>query len=121
MTLRLVLAGILLLSSALFGSAPVGAAPAIDLDRPGAFEALQRTNPDHAAKVRLILEGVARTPDSDVPRWMRVAFDARDVSYIPVVLTSHPAKRRLSFVLDTTRYEAVIVLTGLRGDIVPLR
>jgi len=27
----------------------------------------------------------------------------------------------LSFVLDDTRYEAVIVLTNLRGDIVPLR
>ena len=43
------------------------------------------------------------------------------VNYMPIILTSHPAKRRLSFMLDTTRYEAVIVLTGLRGDIVPLR
>jgi hypothetical protein len=37
------------------------------------------------------------------------------------VLTSHPAKRRLSFALDDTRYVAVIVLTHLRGDVVPLK
>ena len=58
---------------------------------------------------------------SDVPRWMHAGFDARDVSYAPIVLTSHPAKRRLSFTLDDTHYVAVIVLTGLRGEIVPLR
>ena len=121
MAARFAVAGLMLLSSVLFGPMPITAGPTVDLDQPGALQALARTNPDHAAKVRLILEGVARTPDSDVPRWMRVAFDARDVDYIPVVLTSHPAKRRLSFVLDGTRYAAVIVLTGLRGDVVPLR
>jgi len=71
--------------------------------------------------VKLISKVLSRHPDSNVPRWIRVGFDARDVSYAPIVLTSHPAKRRLSFVLDDTRYEAVIVLTNLRGDIVPLR
>ena len=94
---------------------------AIDLDRPGALEALEQGNPAHYAKVKVILEGIARQRDADVPRWMRVGFDAHDVSYAPIVLTSHPAKRRLSFALDDTRYVAVIVLTHLRGDIVPLR
>jgi hypothetical protein len=121
MVTRLGFAGLLVVWSALVGPAAVIAAPTIDLDQPGAFSILERTNPDHAVKVRLILEGVARNPNSDVPKWMTVTFAARDVSYVPVVLTSHPAKRRLSFVLDDTRYVAVIVLTGLRGDIVPLR
>ena len=111
----------MLLANVLLVPAAVTGGPAIDLDRPGALPALEQANPAHYAKVRLILEGVSRNPGSDVPRWMRVAFDARDVQYIPVVLTSHPAKRRLSFALDDTRYEAVIVLTGPRGDIVPLR
>ncbi len=77
-------------------TSPAPAAGTIDLDAPGALEALARANPAHHTKVR-------------------------HVSYVPVVLTSHPAKRRLSFALDDTRYEAVVVLTGLRGDIVPLR
>ena len=102
-------------------SGPALAGPTVDLDRPGALAALEQTNPAHHAKVKLILAGVTRNPDSDVPRWMRVGFDARDVSYAPIVLTSHPAQRRLSFALDETRYVSVIVLTDLRGAIVPLR
>jgi hypothetical protein len=94
---------------------------AIDLNEPGALEALQRSNPAHYEKARKILEGVLRRPDTDVPRWIQTSFAARDVSYVPVVLTSHPPKRRLSFALDTTRYEAVITLTNVRGDIVPAK
>ncbi len=45
----------------------------------------------------------------------------RKVQDAPIVLTSHPAQRRLSFALDDTRYVAVIVLTHLRGDVVPLK
>jgi hypothetical protein len=114
-------AGLALLWSALLPSGPAVAGTAIDLDQPGALAALKHANPAHYAKVQLILEGATRNPDSDVPRWARVAFDARDVSYVPIVLTSHPAKRRLSFALDDTGYVAVIVLTHLRGDIVPLK
>ena len=52
---------------------------------------------------------------------VRAYLAARDVSYAPIVLTSDPPRRRLSFVLDTTRYQAVVTLTGARGQIVPLR
>jgi hypothetical protein len=121
MATRLAVAALVLLWSAVVTSTPALAGPTVDLDQPGALQALERTNPAHYAKVRLILQGVSRNPDSDVPRWVRAGFDARDVEYLPVVLTSHPAKRRLSFALDDTRYVAVIVLTSLRGDIVPLR
>jgi len=52
---------------------------------------------------------------------MQATFNARDVKYVPIVLTSHPAKRRLSFSLDATRYEVIVVLTNLRGDLVPAK
>ena len=102
-------------------SSLVAHAGEIDLDRAGALETLSQSNPAHHAKVTRILEGVAQRPDRDVTRWMQVSFDARDVTYAPIVLTSHPAKRRLSFVLDDTRYAATVVLTHSRGEIVPLR
>jgi hypothetical protein len=111
----------ILVGSVLLLAGAAVAGGTVDLNRPGALEALQQSDPDHYAKVKLILEGVARHPDSDVPRWIRVGFDARNVDYAPIVLTSHPAQRRLAFSLDQTRYVAVIVLTTLRGDIVPLR
>jgi hypothetical protein len=115
------LIGLALLCATFVVPATASAGPTIDLDQPGALAALEQANPAHHAKVRLILQGVTRHPDSDVPRWMRVGFDARDVNYAPIVLTSHPAQRRLSFALDDTRYVAVVVLTHLRGDVVPLK
>jgi hypothetical protein len=106
------------------GVAPVGNATqrqAINLNEPGAIEALQRSNPTHYEKVRRILEGVLYQPDAVVPRWMQANFDAREVKYVPIVLTSHPPKRRISFSLDATRYEAVVVLTNVRGEIIPAK
>jgi hypothetical protein len=93
----------------------------VDLNAPGALEALNQSRPAHFEKVRKILEGVLQRPDRDVPRWMQVSFGASDVDYRPVVLTSHPPKRRLSFALDDTHYEAVVTLTTVRGEVVPLR
>jgi hypothetical protein len=95
--------------------------PRVDLNESGALEALARSNPVHYEKIRRILDGILQQPQASVPRWIQVNFDGRDVTYAPIVLTSHPPKRRLSFALDATRYEAVIVLSNVRGDIVPLR
>jgi hypothetical protein len=97
------------------------AARAIDLGKPGALADLELSNPAHYAKVRQILDGVVRQRDADVPRWMRIQFAATDVTYLPVILTSHPPKRQLSFSLDTTRYEILLTLTDVRGRIVPAR
>ena len=94
---------------------------AVDLNEPGVLEALQRSDPTRYEKIRRILEGVLQQPDAGVPRWMQTTFNASNVTYAPLVLTSHPAKRRLSFSLDVTRYEAIVVLTNVRGDIVPAK
>ena len=93
----------------------------VDLNEAGALETLQRSNPVHYEKVRKILDGVLQQKDAQVPRWIQTNFDGRDVAYGPIVLTSHPPKRRLSFALDTTRYEATVVLTNVTGQIVPAR
>ncbi len=93
----------------------------INLNEPGALEALQRSNPAHYEKVSKIMEGISQRPDTAVPRWIQTNFDARNVSYAPILLTSDPPKRRLSFALDNTHYEAVVTLTNVRAEIVPLR
>jgi hypothetical protein len=93
----------------------------VDLDAPGAIDRVRATNPAHFDKIVKIIEGVTEQPDSAVPRWLRVSFDARDVGYAPVVMTSHPPKRRLSFALDNTRYEVVVVLTNATGVVTPLK
>ena len=93
----------------------------VDLNTPDSLEALQQSNPRHYKKIRKILDGILQQPDAAVPGWIQTNFDARNVSYAPILMTSAPPKRRLSFVLDETRYEAVITLTNVRAEIVPLK
>src|SRR5262245_43952790 len=93
----------------------------INLNEPGALEVLQHANPTHYEKVRKILEGVLRQPAADVQRWIQTTFDGRDVRYAPIMLTSDPPKKRLSFALEDTRYEAIVTLTTVRGEIIPTK
>jgi hypothetical protein len=105
----------------LFGIGGVTAGPTIDLNEPGAFETLQCSNSVHFEKIQKILAGLHRQPEPAVPRWLQGSFDARDVSYLPILMVTGPPKRRLSFTLDVTRYEIVRTLDTMRGSIVPAR
>src|SRR5437016_12502900 len=67
---------------------------AIDLNAPGALEALQRSNPTHYEEVRKILEGVLQRPDTDVPRWIQTNFAAPGASLGADVLSSLPPHQR---------------------------
>src|SRR5258705_8590723 len=102
------MAGLFVLGTALVAAGPIVPARTIDLNAPGALEALQQSRPAQFEKVRKILEGLPQQRDPAVSHWMRVSFDARAVSYSPFILISFPAQRGLSFVLDDTSYEAVV-------------
>ena len=93
----------------------------INLNEPGALEALQRDNPAHYQTVRQILDNILKQPESQVPRWLQTTFNAKDVRYIRVLLTSYPPKRDLSFTLDDTRYKARLTLINDRVKIVPAK
>src|SRR5262245_16845447 len=74
----------------------------IDLDAPGALATLERTRPDHFAKIQQILAEVPRRPPGDrsVAKWMNAEFRATNVQYADFLMTSHPPKKRLEFSLD---------------------
>lgn len=83
----------------------------IDLNRPGALDRLARENPYHYAIIRRILAGVDEIPERAVGRWMQAQFNATNIIYSPVLLTSAPPRKELAFTLETTRYQAVLTLT----------
>jgi len=95
----------------------------IDLDVPGNLEAVARADPDHFAKIRRILAEVPEhSPAEDsVARWMRTEFQARDIQYTDLVMTSLPPKKRLKFSLDGTSYVKIVTLTGWRSNARPLK
>lgn len=116
-----IVASLLLTWVAVAGPAARPLLRTVDLDAPGAIDGVRASNPAHFEKIMKIIGGVVHQADSAVPGWLRVNFDARDVAYRPVVMTSHPPKRRLAFALDDTRYEVVVVLTNAIGTITPAK
>ena len=82
----------------------------VDLNAPGAIEALARDNPEHYAKIAKILQDVAQRPPEAVPRWMKSEFGAEQVAFPSLLKTSDPPKRSLAFTLDRTRYEVVVTV-----------
>ena len=113
----------LALTSAVFaiGTESYGSG-SIDLNVPGNLEAIERDHPDHFAKIGRILAGVSRQPPTEhaVATWMRTQFDARNIRYADLIMTSLPPKKRLEFRLDDTAYVAVITLTSWRAAVVPV-
>ena len=99
--------------AALMTAGGSNAAGPIDLDVPGKLEAIERDNPDHFAKIERILAEVPRQPPNQkaVAEWMRTRFQARNVQYSDLVMTSLPPKKRLRFSLDDASYVKVVTLS----------
>ena len=81
----------------------------IDLDAPGNLESMARDHPDRFATIERILAEVPRRSGS-VASWMRTEFQARDIEYTDLIMTTNPAKKRLKFTLGDTAYVKVIAL-----------
>jgi hypothetical protein len=79
------------------------------VDQANVMEKLRISNPAHYEKIRQILAGVDDQQDTEIPRWIRSSFNGRDVELSGLLLTSYPPKKRLSFVLENRRYEALVV------------
>ncbi len=93
---------------------------AIDLTDPGALRALRVERPEHYAKAQAILAIARAGRQPNVERWIAARFDASDVEMI-AWRVSYPAKLRVSFTLDTTRYSADVVPDLSPPRAVPLR
>ena len=78
---------------------------------------LRATNPDHYARAARLMASADRLcqPGKAKPQ----NTDGRDISCGLRLLTSNPPKRQLFFVLDRTRYVALVTLTEDRPKLLP--
>ena len=103
-----------ILAAAFAGAATAGP---VDLDAPGALDALRTQQPDHYRKVVAILEAVEKRPDVEaLGRWIETTFDARDVASLRYWRVSDPPVLDVAFTLDGTRYKARVT-----SDVPPLQ
>ena len=84
----------------------------VNLNAPGALEKVKESNPRHYETFVQILDGLNERPPESVARWMQTSFQARNVYYSPILLTSYPPLRDLTFTLDNLRYYARVRLAS---------
>jgi len=90
----------------------------VDLNDHRVMDGLRASDPGRYKKVQQIIQGVKNRSVADVPRWIRTSFQARDVLYSDILLTSFPGQRELAFILDDTLYHGRVYVSGIPGHIV---
>jgi hypothetical protein len=118
--MRIFIVGAALLSAAWVQAAPHSLSP-IDLDAPGAMDAVQREKPEHFGKIAQIRTLASRMPcfTEEFGRAIQVKFEARDASCGVLLMTSYPSKRRLSFALGEARYVTVVTMDESENRLTP--
>ena len=112
-------AALALLATIACTAAHAGPPGVVRLYQPGTLEALARSNPGHFKRVSEILSLASEMPCKS-PRFnleVKVRHDATTKGCGLGLLTSFPAKRRLEFTLDETRYFAVVTMTDSGGRV----
>lgn len=110
---NLILAAFLCSASVCWADEPVETAvlkPPVHLDSPADLAQLRKTNPDHYARAVRLMESANRLCRPGAPKLQNA--DGRDISCAMLLLTSNPPKRTLSFMLDNTRYVAIVTVTA---------
>lgn len=83
---------------------------AVDLRNAEELAWLKQHNPSHYEKVQKILYAHKVPGKTSVTQWMRVHMKATEIDHSHITLTSLPPKTLLKFVLDDTRYTAIVVV-----------
>ena len=101
----------------------------VDLDRPGAMDALKASNPEHYRRAQGVID-TAYFKGCHVPefeRMLRTQFDASRPYCGPVVKTSYPPQRTIRFHIDGVAYSKTIQFQVMRvapdapGSLIPAK
>jgi hypothetical protein len=101
-----------------------GSAPAtVDLNRPGALDALRASDPERYDQVSRILQVAERTSCRYVgPALFKAAgLDVQQAECGVLLLTSLPAKRHVTFTIDDTHYVAIVSMQDSVGFLLPAK
>ena len=98
----------------------VNATTRVDIADEKAMDRIQAENPAQYEKVMGILKLASTVRCETLPQMLKVQYGASDVQcHGATILTSFPAKRRMSFKLDDTAFSGNIVIAGKPGTLQP--
>ena len=102
-------------------TALAAASPVVNLDAPGALEALRTSQPVRYARVIAVLDAAQLRPCETLPMLLKAKVGAEDVRCNDALLmTSYPAKRHVTFRLDDVTYVSNVVQTKLGSNVQPV-
>ena len=92
----------------------------VDLDRPGALDAIAKSNPATYLKISNILDTAAVQSCEHLPKILSVTHGVSDTKcHSMLLMASYPPNRQLVFSLDDTTYMSNVALTGFKPQIFP--
>jgi hypothetical protein len=89
--------------------------PEVHLGSAADLAQLRKTNPGHYARAVRLMNSANRLCQPGAPKLQNTKLpstDGRDISCAMLLRTSNPPKRELSFMLDDTRYVAIVTVTA---------
>ena len=100
---------------------PLAAAAVVDLNRPGALDAIRDQDPRQHERIEGILRAAERLPchTPAFERAMKASHEAEAARCSVLLKTSYPAKRHLSFTLDRVQYVATVTMLDQGFRILP--
>jgi hypothetical protein len=97
------------------------ASRAVDLDPPGALEALEQDKPEHYAKVLEMMKKIEAVPYAPSGQMdLRREVQTPDVTPRNIE-SSRPAKARLKVLVDDTEYRITVVYTKNPATVTPVK
>lgn len=95
-------------------------AKTVYLDEPGALDTIRRENPAEYRRITEIISLAETMPcqSEAFPRLLKARYDAQGSCGLQL-FTSYPAKRRFSFTLNATFYEALVTMRDSGGKLLP--
>jgi hypothetical protein len=93
----------------------------VDLDKPGALEALKQSRPDHYAKVVESMDKAQAVPySSNGQHDLRLEVPKAGTTGNQIE-TSHPAKTRITIPVDDLKYRITVVYTKHPATLIPAK
>jgi len=105
-----------------FSAAAGGWWPAnsVDLDRPGVLEAIEHKDKALYERIHGVLKAAEAEPCDTLPRIVETQFRAGlETCNGHLILTSYPAKIRVSFRIDDTLYSSNVIQPKIVGKALP--
>jgi hypothetical protein len=93
----------------------------VDLQRPGALDAVARENPKHYREILEITRVASEVSCDTGLRMLPVPAGDRMTCAAMAIMTSDPPKRSITFQLDDVRYRAIVTLKTPPGGLLPAR